>query len=273
MKKRLLSLALCLAVALTLLPATAWALDAPVARLMWTEGGEAKTAELTEREVRYFDSDFLGHADQDAPATLTFLADSAAKLSFGSLPTTLTSDGDGPYILSRDMADDGFSKRGNVLYTSSDCTITNLTLDGTVPPEPPVNTEEPRFVMVDGNGTLTLGAGATIQNSQPVGDGSSKRNLSPALPPAAVNVWGSLTMEDGSAILNNQGGRYGGVVVEDTVTLSGAVTIKGNQAVDLTGIFSFDDLANAPRTTANLLVFAPDPDPRTSTTAPIQVAG
>ncbi len=240
--------------------------EAPVARLDYTESGAAKTADLAEREVRYDRvSDYLSSADTSAGATLTLLANSAAKLSF-DIPVTLTSGEGGPYTISRDMINDSHSKRGDLLTASSDCTVTNLTLDGTVPPVPPENTEMPSFVKVSSD--LTLGEGATIQNCQP-----NKEFGGPALPDAAVDVWGSLTMTDGSAIIDNQGGGYGGVVVEETVTLSGAVTIKDNVAVDLTGIYSFDQVDNAPRTPANLLVFAPDPDPTTSATAPIQVVG
>lgn len=245
--------------------------ETPVATLDWMEGGESKSAQLTGNEVRYdATGDYLRDADQDAGASMTFLADTAASLGFeGISPVTLTSDENGPYTLSRDMADDGHSKTGKMLSIASETSVsvTKLTLDGSVPPAPPYSTESPKFITVKGE--LTLGNETTVQNCQP----SNYYNV-PALPPAAVDVrGGDLTLASGSKIVNNQS-RDGGVVksYNGNVSLSGNVTIKGNHAVDLSDVSSFDqdELAAAPMTTANLVMYQTQ---QKAAGAPIQVTG
>lgn len=211
-----------------------------VIRADYTASGAAKAASFTEDELKAGSllSTMLGEsADADTPATLTLLADSMADLGLDH-PATLTSGDGGPYTLTRDPAE--YQMR--LLEVTAPVTVTNLTLDGSV--TEPKSSEAPRFIEVS-DGSLTLGDGATVQNCQP----NTKHKKQP---PAAVYVSsGSLIMESGSKIVNNQS-QMGGVVREygADVSLSGNVTIQGNEALDIeTG-------ATVP---ANLVVCAPMP--------------
>ncbi len=264
MKKRLLSLALALVMLLGLLPATAWAAEDNDIVAALTDASGTLSKEPTQGELRapYYLTNWVSETGQ-ASATLTFQQDAIAQLALSGLSLALTSGEGGPYTLHRDPLD----KRGSVLSVESDAaaTVTHLTLDGSYV-TPPQSTETPRFVTVDGE--LTLGEGATVQNCQPQDDPSARKG-GKYLPPAAVSVdGGTLTMESGSKIVNNQSQR-GGVVKDyyGTVSISGDVTVKGNVAVDCSDS-SFEELDTAPRTPANLVVYQTQ---RKAATAPIQV--
>lgn len=264
MRKRILALLLALVMAVGLLPAPAGAAEDNDIVAALTDASGTLSKEPTQGELRapYYLTNWVSETGQ-ASATLTFQQDAIAQLALSGLSLALTSGEGGPYTLHRDPLD----KRGSVLSVESDAaaTVTHLTLDGSYV-TPPQSTETPRFVTVDGE--LTLGEGATVQNCQPQDDPSARKG-GKYLPPAAVSVdGGTLTMESGSKIVNNQSQR-GGVVKDyyGTVSISGDVTVKGNVAVDCSDS-SFEELDTAPRTPANLVVYQTQ---RKAATAPIQV--
>lgn len=215
MKKRIGSLLMALVLALSLVPATVWAADAPTEVGTFEELKQAVSGEAT---------DIVVTQDIELTERLTVAAGITIRSQEGSVFTLKRSESFTP---ASDNTDYRFK-----LDDGADLTFRNIILDGN---KEAGQAKNGFFRVNDTNAKLTLGQGATIQNCSAINGGS-----------AISLVLGSVVMEQGSAIKDcTNTSKGGGIYIyrepywsgdkdAATLTMKGA-TISGCSSTGNTG--------------------------------------
>ena len=215
MKKRIGSLLMALVLALSLVPATVWAADAPTEVGTFEELKQAVSGEAT---------DIVVTNDIELTERLTVAAGITIRSQEGSVFTLKRSESFTP-------ASDNTDYRFKLDY-GADLTFRNIILDGN---KEAGQAKNGFFRVSSTNAKLTLGQGATIQNCSAINGGS-----------AISLVLGSVVMEQGSAIKDCTNTSKGGAIYiyrephwsgdkdAATLTMKGA-TISGCSVADTYG--------------------------------------
>ena len=170
-------------------------------------------------------SDAVDACVTTAPCTITATADDPAIGAAVAIPAdkhiTLTSTAGQRYTLTQTTAND----RHLAIRSGGSLTLENIILDGNNPA--PGASSGGGGIENHGTGSLTMNAGATIQNCYNSGGGAGVYSNSGNAGTTAV-----FTMNPGSEIIGNTSGGYGaaGVYCGYTATTINGGTISGNEA-------------------------------------------